>query len=264
MANRRRNVSARTRRVRGALAAAIVGLIAVVLPAPSATAYSAAGSVSGSAIASAVQVTKPDTADPAVTTDFASIFATDQPELAGAGWGICPTPVTWSLDAGTLDPAQTKTVIAGLTWAFDQWTAASGLRFAFTGVTTYRYDDEAFTLTRTDGAATPQHHIDIAFVADSQTDRMGGQTVGLGAPSRVLAEAHEIINGVAVFRTDHAQAAEPTEARGLYLHELGHVLGLAHAEQPVNVMYPLISGGSGLGAGDAAGIRAFAKPCIAA
>ncbi len=200
----------------------------------------------------------------AVAADYSSIFATQIPALANAGWSGCPAPITWSVDASNLSADEATEQIANLQWALDQWTLATGLSFQFAGTTELAYNDAAFSLTPTDGTAASARNIFLAFVNDADSDRLGGGTVGLGGPSQVWQSSKEITGGTAVFRTDHVAKAGVNEARSLYLHELGHVLGLAHAAETANIMYPVVTDHLELGAGDTAGARSMTKPCTEA
>ncbi len=246
-------------RGRVALLGALVALTALALPVASAT---ASPSPVASAVTSSTTLAAP-VGTVAAAADFSSIFADDEPALDGAGWSLCSAPITWSVDLGALDEVHAQQATADLTWAFDQWADASGLTFTFAGATSLTYDDKAFSLTPADGSAAPTRHVFVAFVDDASTTRMGGQTVGLGSPSQVVPTTREIVTGTAIFRTDHAEAASPSESRSLYLHELGHVLGLAHAHETDNIMFPVVRDNVNLGAGDINGVRALDKPCAA-
>ncbi len=167
------------------------------------------------------------------------------------------------MDTGSLSSDEAARTIANLQWAFDRWTQASGLTFQFAGTQTFTYDDTYFSLTPAGGAPQPGRHIYLAIVSDADSARMGGGTVGLGSPSQVWPSTKEIVQGTAVFRTDHVRKAGNTEARSLFIHELGHVLGLAHATEAANIMYPVVTDKTELGAGDVAGVRSMAKACAA-
>ena len=197
----------------------------------------------------------------ASATDFGSIFAGQLPALVNSGWSGCAAPVTWTVDTTALVDTEAAQAIADLTWAFAQWQQASGLVFSYGGIQELTYDDGSFTLEPADGTPILQRHIYLSFVTDASSERLGGQTVGLGSPSQVMTQSKEIVTGTAVFRTDHVSSASDRADRSLYLHELGHVLGLAHASDEGNIMYPVVSDHLELGAGDVAGVRTMAKPC---
>jgi hypothetical protein len=197
----------------------------------------------------------------AVAADFTSIFTAQVPALTDAGWAACASPIAWSVDTAGLSEAEAAEQIANLQWAFDQWSQASGLAFQYTGTTSLVYDDGAFTLVAADGSATPSRTIYLDFVPDSESGRLNGGVVGLASPSSVWQDSKEIVNGTAVFRLDYIASASVNADRALYLHELGHVLGLGHAAETANRMYPMVKDGTELGAGDITGVRTMLKPC---
>jgi hypothetical protein len=203
-------------------------------------------------------------ANAAIAADYSSIFADQAPGLAGSGWATCPTPVTWSVDFGSLSPEQSDRELASLQWAFEQWAQASGLAFAYGGTQHLRYDSPSSSLAPADGSAIPSRHIYLAFVSGQVATLLDGGTVGLGSPTRVVSATKEIVDGSAVFRTDHVASATTAEGRSLYLHEIGHVLGLAHAHDSANLMFSVVTDDIELGAGDVNGVRAMVKPCAQA
>lgn len=194
-------------------------------------------------------------------SDYSSIFSGDLAQYSGSGWTTCPAPIEWSVDTRGLSPEQASAQVENLGWAFAQWSGASGLSFVYAGVEDLRYDDAAFTLDPANGAEAELRHIYLDFVADGESARLSGSTVGLGSPTQVMASTKTIVAGDAVFRADHVSRATTTQARSLYLHELGHVLGLAHATARSNIMYPIVRARVSLGAGDVNGIHAMTKPC---
>jgi hypothetical protein len=203
----------------------------------------------------AVPTTAPD--------DFTSIYSGANANLANSGWATCPAPIEWTVDTRGLTDDQEAAQIANLEWAFQTWSQASGLTFQFAGELDVVYNDSAFTVVPADGRELEMRHIYLDFVASAESTRLTSTTVGLGSPSQVMMSSKEIVGGEAVFGTDHVAAATTDQARSLYLHELGHVLGLAHAASGSNVMYPIVSSTVNLGAGDINGVRAMTKACSA-
>lgn len=199
----------------------------------------------------------------ASATDFTSIFAAQQPALANAGWESCPAAITWTVDTTGLSAAEANRQIANLRASFDQWAAASGLIFQFAGTATLSYNESAFTLTRTDGTAPAARSINLAFVEDSASALLGGQTVGMAGPTTVWANSKTIESGTGVFRTDAVRKMSDAQAQALFTHELGHVLGLGHAAESGNIMYPVVSASTALGAGDVSGVQSMTKACSA-
>lgn len=200
----------------------------------------------------------------AAASDYGSIFSGENAALAGSGWTTCATPVLWSLDTRGLSASLQKRQIANLTWAFGEWSKASGLTFQYAGSQDLAYDDKAFTVKPADGSAVQGRHIYLDFVTQGESSRLSGGTVGLGSPSQVMPTTKEIISGEAIFRTDYVQTGTTKQLRSLYLHELGHVLGLSHATVTANVMYPIVTTNTHLGAGDVNGVRAMEKACSVA
>jgi hypothetical protein len=196
-----------------------------------------------------------------LAADFTSIFTDQVPALSDAGWAACPSPITWSVDTAGLSEAEAAEQIANLQWAFDQWSQASGLAFQFAGTSALVYDDGSFTLAPADGSPAASRNIYLDFIPDSASARLGGGVVGLASPSSVWQNSKEIVAGTAVFRLDYVASASSDQDQALYLHELGHVLGLGHATQPGNRMYAMVKDDTVLGAGDVGGVRSMLKPC---
>lgn len=241
-----------------AAALAIVGGLAAAAPAP---ASPVEGTTPQAALTSATPKAGTKAGARSAAADFTSIFASQQPSLSDAGWAACAAPVSWSVDVRGLGAAEAKDQIANITAAFDQWAQVTGLAFTFAGIASFRYDETAFTLTAADGTPATTRTINLAFIADEASALLGGQTVGLAGPTTVWASSKKIESGTGVFRIDAVKDMTNAEARALFTHELGHVLGLGHASDEANVMYPVVSAQASLGAGDIAGVRSLLKTC---
>ncbi|MHB1165172.1 MAG: matrixin family metalloprotease [Candidatus Nanopelagicales bacterium] len=194
------------------------------------------------------------------STDYASIFA-QTPDLIDSGWSLCESPIRWSVDTGGLNAAQSKREVANLRWALSLWSRASGLNFAFAGTTALTFDEDAFSLTPVDGPTSQDRQMFFDFIPAKGAAVLGGETVAAGSPSSVVMDSKEIVAGTGVFETEHIKKVTSRQARSLYLHEIGHLLGLAHAQSARNVMYPIVTEQIRLGPGDVNGVKAMTKPC---
>lgn len=192
--------------------------------------------------------------------DYSSILA-DDPALADSGWATCESPISWTVDVRALNSLEGKRQIAILRWALRSWSRVSGLTFAFDGAASLRFNDSDFTLSRADGSSTSGRHIYFDFLPLKATTRLAGRSVAVASPSSIITADREIVAGTAIFRAEYVKTADSDHVRTLYLHELGHILGLGHAQSPKNIMYPMIGRLARLGSGDISGAQSLAKPC---
>lgn len=202
------------------------------------------------------------TASAQLSDDHTAFFA-DGP-LAGSGWSACPG-ITWSVDARRLPDGVRPREIRRLSAALGDWAGAAGLDIRFAGEEPLTYDASRYLLVPR--GMPRERHVYLAFLTPRQAPMLASPVVGLGNPSRVIAETREIVGGVAVFRAGFvadASSREPDRLRHLYLHEIGHVLGLGHARATANVMHPIIDQRVRLGPGDRSGVRSLVRPCAVA
>ncbi len=107
-------------------------------------------------------------------------------------------------------------------------------------------------------------HVYRAIKSRKQVSIMRQTTVGLAMPSVVLLPTREIVAGMAIFRRGYVKAERRSSLlrlKRLYLHELGHVLGLGHSGSTSDVMFAEMDTIDRLGPGDKAGVAAFTQPC---
>ena len=196
--------------------------------------------------------------------DYTSFF--DGTALEGTGWMACPEPITWSVDVGSLDPLAKRKEISRLRLAFGQWAQESGLRMEFTGREALDYDASTHALNPADGSPPRDRHVYIGFLEEGESPLFVDSVVGLAMPSRVLVSRRAIVTGVIAIRSSYVsdvRRVEPRYLRHLYLHEIGHTMGLGHAELKINVMEPTVRIKRILGPGDVTGVRAMLRPCVA-
>lgn len=181
-------------------------------------------------------------------------------------WDPC-TPIRWTVNPDGAPPD----ALPDLHRAFDRIAAASGLDFAFAGTTDEeprrdrapyqhdRYGDRwapvLVAWARPHEAGLPLRDVDRAIsIPVAVTSASPGVFV---TGQVVFATGLELDPGFA----DRARTWGPT-----MLHELGHLVGLDHVEDPGQLMYPYAGDGAGqLGAGDRAGLAAVGASggCVA-
>lgn len=196
------------------------------------------------------------------STDYISFFVGKNDNLLNSGWSGCPTSITWSIDMGSLKPKMARVELTRLTAAFEQWSDASGLNFEFMGSHTMAYNPVTHHLSAPGMASS--NHIAVAIIPSENSPLLKSNVFGFGMPSLVLDSANQIVGGVLVIKEEAVTANSKKDPRvldNLYLHELGHVIGLGHVDDQSQVMYPTVYRKTTLGGGDIKGAFALTKPC---
>lgn len=127
-------------------------------------------------------------------------------------WDPCSGPITYSVDYGHARLRAGRMVMDDWTWALRRAERASGLRF----VQVSTYDRAQVRVRWRDFAGDP------AIKAEETT-----RYVPLG---HGVAEA---VGATILVRPWHDQGR-----RAMLLHELGHLVGLGHVNDPRSLMYP--------------------------
>ena len=139
--------------------------------------------------------------------------------------------------------------------------AATGLVLEYAGTT-----DEAPAVER--ALIQPERYGDswapvlVAWSDEATIPELAGEVAGVGGSAAVpgadgrgqwLAGGRVVLD-VADIATMLAQSGGHERVRALVVHELAHVLGLDHVDDPTELMYPVSASRTDLGPGDRAGL----------
>ena len=195
-------------------------------------------------------------------THFSSFFAGKNNNLLDSGWNACAGAITWSVDTGSLPTRTAAVEIKRLKSAFQKWSEATGLAFQFQGTSVMSYDRTSHHLSASEIPQT--RHIAIAVMPASASPLLKSHVYGFGMPSLVMDSSNEIIGGALVLKEEVVLAKtqrDPKTLDNLYLHELGHVMGLGHVSKTSEIMFPTIYRKTTLGSGDITGATTITQRC---
>ena len=144
-------------------------------------------------------------------------------------WDAC-RPIDWVLHRGP-GPADARQIA---TQALGQVTAATGLTFHFAGNTG--------TLFQVGESSAPRT-VTISWATPSEVPKLRGDVAGIGGSSYEWTPGEDPRPASGAVIVDATQRLDPGFVNGrsvgaVLLHELGHVLGLAHVDDPKRLMYP--------------------------
>lgn len=154
-------------------------------------------------------------------------------------------------------PAGGETLVAE---AIAEIAAATGLVFTSAGTTTeVPAVDRAIIQPERYGSGWAP--VLVAWSTQDELPDLAGDVAGIGGSAAVPGadgEGEWLAAGRLVLDADDLgrmiQAGEPAAARAVIVHELAHVVGLDHVDDPRELMYPMTSSRLDLGPGDRAGL----------
>ena len=181
---------------------------------------------------------------------------------AAARWDPC-RPIRYVISGGQPFAGAD----AMLTQALAEAGAASGLRFVFAGTSneTASSDRAAYQPARYGRQWAP---VLVAWTDQSAVPQLAGNVIGLGGA--VSARVHgtsRLVTGLLYFDAPELflisqRGTGYAAMRNVMLHEIGHLLGLGHVQDPGAVMFPSDRAQSDYSAGDLRGLAyAGDGPC---
>jgi hypothetical protein len=171
------------------------------------------------------------------------LLAGERPGPPPARWSPC-APITVRVNPAGLGPAAR----AAIRWAFAELQARTGLQVRFgsaTGETvTGRLTTRSWTRGTWTAAWQPTWAPVLVFASDAaRTPELTGSLVGwTHVRTSGVGQGRHIVSGVVALDLDDLgdieRVADQPRLRMLLLHELGHLVGLGHVDDPDLVMHP--------------------------
>jgi Matrixin len=190
---------------------------------------------------------------------WTSVF--DSGPLHRSGWANCSAdPIVLDVDASGVPESKRKAVFSAFRPAVLAWADQAGLAFVPGKLVRMAVDPVTLAVSPV-GTERSERHILISLQPESEAAFPGTDVVGFAGPQRVLPATREITGAAGVFRVGYVVKASRAERIALYMHEIGHALGLGHSSSRDNVMFPTVQDRTRLGPGDIAGIRTITLPC---
>ncbi|HZT64902.1 MAG TPA: matrixin family metalloprotease [Acidimicrobiales bacterium] len=173
-----------------------------------------------------------------------------------ARWNPCQ-PIRYAVNTSDLPSFG----LADLQAALAQVTAATGIRFEYVGTTDFVPSGSPVD-SYPAGVDAVVGWVSAAqfplFASPTEAGYGGAQWVPSTSGGGVITHGYALVSGAAITRGAVGAGFSSGVGEGhLLLHEVGHMMGLGHAANPADVMYPTntLSSATSYGPGDLAGLR---------
>ena len=182
--------------------------------------------------------------------------------------GDSGAPVTWSPCRPVhvvVDPTDAPADFEGQVWvALEEVAAATGLVFVNDGLTVEppSMDRESFQPGRYGDRWAP---VLVGFADDVAVPELAGDVAGIASVQMIgsgLSGGAHLVSGTVYLDTellDPAWGRDPLAYLPVLRHELGHVVGLDHVNDPSQLMHPSTSGVSTFQPGDLTGLAELGR-----
>ncbi len=181
-----------------------------------------------------------------------------------ARWDPC-RPVHYVVNPSGMPPGGEEVLAA----AVERVERATGLRFVFDGTTDERERGTSYDVRRWGDRWAPALLRWDLSPEGTDGSGPGADVLGRGGPvvARTSSGRAVVVSGTAGLTTSATRGFEDPgvrrRAEAVWLHELGHLVGLAHVEDPGQVVNAAFAGVLDHGAGDLTGLAALGTgPCL--